>query len=169
MKIGSLYGFELFVRRQRETYDDKGLFEYHYKNILFAESKDSGIKYLWNQGHINIDNPRIASRYFINAIDRVDALKEKYEKNLQELEQNIPMLQQLVVKPFEKENELAQFKKDVSKLEREISIKIQENQMKQHNVTEENTFEAKKTPVVKMEKSLLPKKETSKKTRGLRV
>ena len=78
------------------------------------------------------------------------------------------MLQQLVVKPFEKENELAQFKKDVSKLEREISIKIQENQMKQHSVTEENTFEAKKTPVVKMEKSLLLKKDrTNRKAKGM--
>ena len=173
MKIGSLYGFELFVRRQRETYDDKGMFEYHYKNILFAESKESGIKYLWNQGHINIDNPRIAARYFINAIDRVDALKEKYQKNLQELEQNIPMLQQLVVKPFEKENELAQFKKDVSKLEREISIKIQENQLKQHEIIN-NPIEA---PVIRMDtapfkgdKSLLPKKQgRDKKIKGVRI
>ncbi|HUZ57808.1 MAG TPA: helicase-related protein [Hanamia sp.] len=169
LKIGSLYGFELFIRRQRETYDDKGMFEYHYKNILFAESKESGIKYLWNQGHINIDNPKIAARYFINAIDRVEALKVKYEKNLQELEQNIPMLQQLIVKPFEKENELAQLKKDVSKLEREISIKIQENQMKQHGVADETIVETKEAPVVKMEKSLLPKKELTKKAKGLRV
>jgi hypothetical protein len=169
MKIGSLYGFELFVRRQRETYENKGMFEYHYKNILFAESKESSIKYLWNQGHINIDNPKIAARYFINAIDRVEALKEKYEKNLQELDQNIPMLQQLIVKPFEKENELAQFKKDVSKLEREISIKIQENQMKQHDLVAGDSVEPKKISVVKLEKSLLRKKETSKKARGLRV
>ena len=174
MKIGSLYGFELFVRRQRESYDDKGMFEYHYKNILFAESKESGIKYLWNQGHIYIDNPRIAARYFINAIDRVDALKEKYEKNLQELEQNIPMLQQLVVKPFEKEKELAQFKKDVSKLERDISIKIQENQMKQYEVADDNIFEVKETPVIKMDvketKSLLPKKQVVKgKAKRLRI
>ena len=169
MKIGSLYGFGLFIRRQRETYDDKGMFEYHYKNILFAESKESGIKYLWNQGHINIDNPKIAARYFINAIDRVEALKEKYEKNLQELEQNIPMLKQLIVKPFEKENELAQFKKDVLKLEREISIKIQENQMKQHNAVDANTVEMKEAPVVKMEKSLLPKKEITQKKKGIRV
>ena len=68
------------------------------------------------------------------------------------------MLQQLVVKPFGEESELAQFKKDVSKLEREISIKIQENQMKQHDVTVENTFESKKTSIVKMENILLPKK-----------
>jgi hypothetical protein len=68
----------------------------------------------------------------LNAIDRIDSLKEKYQKNLQETEQNVPMGQHLVAKPFEKENELAQqLKKDVSKLEREISIKIQENQI--HN------------------------------------
>ena len=170
MKIGSLYGFELFVRRQRETYDDKGMFEYHYKNTLFAESKESGIKYLWNQGHINIDNPRIAARYFINAIDRVDALKEKYEKNLQELEQNIPMLQQLVIKPFEKENELAQFKKDVLKLEREISIKIQENQMKQHGVMNENPAETKEVSLIRITKSLLPKKQiTVRKVKGVSI
>ena len=123
-----------------------------------------------NQGHINIDNPRIAARYFINAIDRVDALKEKYEKNLQVLEENIPMLQQLVVKPFDKENELAQFKKDVSKLGREISIKIQENQMKQQNMADANFVEIKETLVVKMGKSLLPKKEVpNRKAKGVRI
>jgi hypothetical protein len=31
--------------------------------MLFAESKQSGIKYLWNQRHINIDNPKIAAMY----------------------------------------------------------------------------------------------------------
>ena len=177
MKIGNLYGFDLYIRRQKETYEDKGMFEYRYQNIFYAESKESGIKYSWNQGHINIDNPKIATRYFLNAIDRVDSLKEKYQKNLLELEQNIPMLQQLVVKPFEKEGELAQLKKDVSKLEREISIKIQENQMKQHNVADENTIEVKEAPVIKMdtkdqksEKTLLLKKEiASRKERGLRV
>jgi len=68
-------------------------------------------------------------------------------------------------------------KKDVSKLEREISIKIQENQMKQHNSTNESLLEIKETPVIKMdtkeqnfEKTLLPKKEISpRKERGLRV
>ena len=165
MKIGSLYGFDLYIRRQKETYEDNAMFEYRYQNIFYAESAASGIKYSWNQGHINIDNPKIAARYFLNAIDRVDSLKEKYQKNLKELDQNIPMLQQLVAKPFEKENELGQLKKDVSKLEREISIKIQENQMKQHN--EES--QVKEILAVKMEKSLLPKKEIVKKSKGIRV
>lgn len=98
--------------------------------------------------------------------DRVEPLKEKYEKNLHEFDQNIPMLQQLISKPFEKDEELFQLKKDVSKLEREIAIKIQTNQMKQHNNTDENTVEIKEAPVIKMDnkelnskKTLLPKKE----------
>ena len=144
-EIGNLYGFDLYIRSQKETYEDKGLFEYRYHNIYYAESKN-GIKYSWNQGHINIDNPKIAARYFLNSIDRVESLKEKYQKNLHELDQNIPMLQQIIAKPFEKENELTSLKKDALKLEREISIKIQVNQMKQH-VAEE----IKEAPVIKMD------------------
>jgi N12 class adenine-specific DNA methylase len=161
-KMGELYGFDLYIRRQKETYEDKGMFEYKYSNVFYAESKQTGIKYSWNQGHINIDNPKLAARYFLNAIDRVESLKEKYQKTLQELEQNIPMLEKIVAKPFDKEDELGQLKKDVSKLEREITIKIQEKQMKQHDSNEAIP----EVPVVKMEtvaptnsKSLLPKKK----------
>ena len=92
-------------------------------------------------------------------------MKDKYEKTLKELEQNIPMLEQLVVKPFEKEDVLAQLKTDVSKLEREITIKIQKNQL-----SNETNVPEKETPVVKMEKSLLPKKDVAeRKTKGLRI
>jgi N12 class adenine-specific DNA methylase len=172
-KIGCLYDFDLYIRRQKETYEDKGLFEYKYNNVFYAESKLTGIKYSWNQGHINIDNPKLAARYFLNAIDRVESLKEKYQKTLQELEQNIPMLEKIVAKPFDKEDELAQLKKDVSRLEREITLKIQANQIKQHD-TNEITPEA---PVVKMEsdtsknnKSLLPKKKAEDiKIKGIRI
>ncbi|HMT97436.1 MAG TPA: hypothetical protein PKC62_12165, partial [Ferruginibacter sp.] len=169
-KIGELYGFDLFIRRQKETYEDKGIFEYKYTNVFYAESKESGIKYSWNQGHINIDNPKLAARYFLNAIDRVESLKEKYQKTLQELEQNIPMLEKIVAKPFDKEDELMQLKKDVSRLEREITLKIQENQMKQADVTDGNIVSTIETPVKKIEKSLLPKKQVNEgKVKGVRV
>jgi hypothetical protein len=171
-KIGKLYNFDLYIRRQKETYEDKGLFEYKYSNVFYAESKQTGIKYSWNQGHINIDNPKLAARYFLNAIDRVESLKEKYQKTLNELEQNIPMLEKLVSKPFEKDDELAQLKKDVSRLEREITLKIQENQMKQHEAVEVVT----ETPVVKLdantqksEKPLLTKRSVNQgKVKGMR-
>lgn len=170
LKIGELYGFDLYIRRQKEAYEDKGMFEYRYQNIFYAESKSSGIKYSWNQGHINIDNPKIAARYFLNAIDRVDSLKEKYQKNLKELENNIPMLEKIVAKPFDKEDELVQHKKDVLRLEREITIKIQENQMKQVEVADENVIDTKEAPVIKIEKSLLPKKQiTERKIKGVKI
>lgn len=168
MKIGSLYGFDLYIRRQKETYEENAMFEYRYQNVYYAESPTSGIRYSWNQGHINIDNPKIAARYFLNAIDRVDSLKEKYQKNLKGLEQDIPMLQQLVSKPFEKENELAQLKKDVSKLEREITIKIQKSQLAQDDSDQEKAL--KEAPVIKIEKSLLPKKENdNRKKKSVRI
>lgn len=151
MKIGKLYGFDLFIRRQREANEERGMFEYHYKNIFYAEGKETGIKYSWNQGYINIDNPKLAARYFLNAIDRVENLKEKYEKQLKELELNIPMMQQIISKPFEKEDELTKLKTEVSNLEREITIKIQANQMKRQNGKPEDGLEIKETPVIKMD------------------
>lgn len=121
--------------------------------IICIRSVKTRMKYSCNQGHININNPKLAARYFLNAIDRMESLKEKYEKTLQELEQNIPMLEKIVAKPFDKEDELGQLKKDVNRLEREITLKIQAAQM--------NEQEAAETPVVKMEsKSLLPKKHS---------
>ncbi len=171
--IGSLYGFNLRIRRQSEALEDNGRLTYRYYNTFYAESAKTSMKYSWNQGHINTDNPKIAARYFLNAIDRVTGLKEKYQKNLAELEQNIPMLKNLIVKPFEKEAELAELKKSVSALEREITIKIQENQMKQANG---NNKEQKETPVIKMDgnekkngKLLLKKEPEKKKKQSLRV
>ncbi|MBN8718386.1 MAG: DEAD/DEAH box helicase family protein [Sediminibacterium magnilacihabitans] len=162
-KIGNLYGFDLYIRRQKETYENKGLFEYKFQNVFYAESKQTCIKYSWNQGHINIDNPKIATRYFLNAIDRVESLKEKYQKELKEIEQNIPMLKQLVTKPFEKENELANLKIEMSRLEREISIKIQKMQLSQADAP----LPDKINKLVKAERSLLRKKKLKKRNQKL--
>ncbi|MFX8988244.1 hypothetical protein ABTN23_19385, partial [Acinetobacter baumannii] len=80
--------------------------------------------------------------------------------------------EKIVSKPFDKEDELAQLKKDVFRLEREITVKIRENQMKQQEKIEK-TIDA---PVIQMEpdnkkeKSLLPKKQANEgKAKGLRV
>ena len=173
LKIGELYGFELFIRRQKEAHESKGLLEYQYHNTFYAEGKESGIKYLYNQGYINTDNPKLAARYFLNAIDRIQPLKEKYQKAILEHESNIQMLKQIIAKPFEKDDELLQLKHDVSKLEREISIKIQTNQMKQH--AEALPIAEKKEALVvelkqhdKEDKNLI-KKVCQKKARGLKI
>lgn len=175
--IGTLYGFELFIRNQRETYEANGVFDYYFKNIFYAQSDQTGLKYHWNGGHLHADNPKLTARYFLNAIDRVGPLKEKYEKRLHELEANIPMLEGLIAKPFEKDGELTQLKLDVSRLEREITVKIQASQMQQTSLTPGDAVEKKEAVVIPLEAKghkdksvLLPKKMFGeKKTKGARI
>lgn len=138
-QIGKLYGFGLYIRRQQDAYEENGLFEYRYSNSFFAQRETDGIKYTYNNGIPNTDNPKLAARHFLNAIDRVESLKEKYSRTLSELELEIPKLQQLTAKPFLQETELAQMKTELANLERQIAIKIQENQLKQHQGEEENS------------------------------
>ncbi|MBD0279458.1 MAG: DNA methylase, partial [Flavisolibacter sp.] len=169
LKIGVLYGFDLYIRRQKEPLENGEMLEYRYQNVFYAQSRETEIKYMWNQGYLNIDNPKLAARHFLNSIDRVEALKDKYEKNLRELDQNIPMLQQLTARSFEKETELAQLKLAVVNLEREIAIKIQKAQLTQQ-CGQVNIKGTKEAPVIKMEKPLLPKKEVAeKKVKSLRI
>jgi hypothetical protein len=87
-----------------------------------------------NNGAPNIDNPKIAARYFLNAIDRVVPLVEKYRKQLAEIETEIPAVRELTQKTFENEAELAGLKIELAKLEIQISANIAERQQEQQTV-----------------------------------
>ena len=128
-KIGTLYGFDLYVRQQKKLFEMNGMIAYQSQNDLYAESPASGIKYLWNHGIPNTDQPKLAARYFINAIDRVVQLTEKYGKELAELDKEIPVVRQLTQRTFEKEEELATLKAELKRLEKEISDKIKATQL----------------------------------------
>lgn len=130
-QIGTLYGFSLFIRRERETYKDEGLFQYRYSNSFYAQREKDGIKYNYSGGTPNTDNPKLAARYFLNAIDRVEHLKDKYQKSISDIDEQLPRLQQLTAKPFSKEPELQQMKAELSRLEKEIAQKIQDKQLGQ--------------------------------------
>lgn len=155
-QIGTLYGFDLYIRRQQEAWEENGLTRYRYHNNFYAESPESGIKYTYNKGAANIDNPKLSARHFLNAIDRVDHLKDKYGREVDEIDKEIALLGQIAAKPFEKEAELAQLKTELSKLEREIALKIQESQMKQHGLFQEHPASE---PVVELKVIALHPKE----------
>ena len=127
--IGHLYGFGLYIRQQKEGYEEDNLFKYRLQNHLFAEGP-GGIKYLSGGGHPNVDNPKLAARYFLNAIDKVNGLRDTYEKKRSELEKEIPTLRELSQKTFEKEGELTELRVELRRLEGEIAAKIRETQMK---------------------------------------
>ena len=128
LKIGTLYGFDLYIRRKFTTVSSGISSEMDFVTTLFAESPVTGIKYMQNNGAPNVDNPKTAARYFINAIDRVAQLVEKYRKQLNEIEKEIPDVRALTQKTFEGEAELAALKIEQAKLEEQINLNILEQQ-----------------------------------------
>ncbi|WP_345952952.1 helicase-related protein [Mucilaginibacter sp. PAMB04168] len=123
--IGELYGFQLYVRRQFSSFEDgRAAMVTH----LYAESPGTRIKYMQNSGAPNIDNPKLAARYFLNAIDRVVGMAGKYEKELAAIAEQIPQVRELTGKTFSKEVELAALKAELQKLEAQINRNIQERE-----------------------------------------
>jgi len=178
-QIGELYGFKLIIRHHIDEWIDQGKKYEQRSNFLYAESPQTGIKYNYNDGAPNIENPKLAARYFLSAIDRVVNLRDQQEKRQQEMEGNIAMLTQLIEKPFGKERELQDLKSELAKLEREIAIKIQERQMKESGVNVEGhpVSSPAKTELVTMQHKQAANKDESRtaspvlarKRRGLKL
>jgi N12 class adenine-specific DNA methylase len=126
-QIGELYGFKLFIAHHPIL--NQGINSEArkpgFENLLFAMSPTTGIRHSYNNGFANIENPKLAARYFLNAIDRISAIKEQHEKRITENEGELKLLRQIAAKPFEKQEQLLDKKTEVSKLEAEINNKIQ--------------------------------------------
>ncbi|SOD17687.1 Eco57I restriction-modification methylase domain-containing protein [Pedobacter xixiisoli] len=129
-RIGSLYGYDLHI--ERRAYDDK--------NMLFAQRNPNGIKYYYNNGEPNILNPKLAARYFLNAIARVDQVLEKYENDGVTLKKEIADLNALNSLEFTREKDLQEFKKALKELEKEIREKIQSGPSNEDTPIEEVTI-----------------------------
>jgi len=127
-ELGELYGFKLYIRHEISLGNLDGKAANNAYNSLYAERPDGSIRYTFSSGAPNTDNPKLAARYFINAIDKVDGLVEKYQKDLKEIAEQIPQLKALQGKPFEKETELQAMKSNLGKLEREIAQNIKAKQ-----------------------------------------
>ncbi|GAA3989462.1 hypothetical protein GCM10022210_48410 [Mucilaginibacter dorajii] len=127
LHLGELYGFDLYIRRKLQTVETEFSSRIDHVTSLYAESRTTGIKYMQNGGAPNIDNPKLAARYFLDAINRVVGMAERYEKELSGINKQIPEIQELTQRPFEQEYELASLKRELDRLELEISQKIAES------------------------------------------
>ncbi|MBW4888953.1 DNA methylase [Mucilaginibacter sp. HMF5004] len=130
-ELGELYGFRLCIRHENVLGSLDGRTGGEAYNSLYAERPDGTVKYTFNSGAPNTDNPKLAARYFLNAIDKVDHLVEKYQKEIRENEAQLPQLKAMLDRPFEKEHELQQMRAALSRLEQEIAQKIREKQEQQ--------------------------------------
>jgi hypothetical protein len=117
-KIGALYGFNLFVRTEDSL--KEGLFLK--QNRFFVEG-EGNIKYSHNNGHIAND-PKLAVRYFLNALEKIPSLIEKYEKENEKISKDLPVLQEVVHSTWRKENELKDLKTELATLDRKIQLSL---------------------------------------------
>ena len=136
-EIGSLYGFRLLVKT--EVYQKEGQ-EDIYVNRFMVEG-DGNIKYTYNNGMMASD-PKTASLNFLNALEKIPGYIEKEQKKLDELEKDLPILQEVIDGVWKKENKLSELKTELAAVERKIQLSIssqpQEESQEQTETKTEN-------------------------------
>jgi len=122
-RIGELYGFDLYIR-QEKTYSYFNQ-EYQFHNSFYAERQGSGIRYDYSNGTPNVTNPKLAARYFISAIDRVENILKQYQERILKVENEIPVLQKITDRVFDRDQDILDMKTEVSRLEQQIKKKME--------------------------------------------
>ncbi len=117
-KIGTLYGFDLMVKSETSNKDGFDVIQ----NRFFVKG-ETYILYNYNHGAMATD-PKTAAQNFLNAIDTMPKLLEKYQTDNQKLEKDIPVLKEVVEGSWRKEPELKVLKDDLIKLDREIQLSL---------------------------------------------
>ena len=151
--IGELYGFKLLVKTEQSggtTID--GIFRETYQNRFFVEG-EGNVKYNHNNGYIAKD-PKLAVNYFINALDKIPAIIEKYEKRNQELSVDIPVLKEISQSTWRKEDELKELKSELAAVDRKIQLSLKpldETEDKKDN-SQKNELSENTTPFVNSER-----------------
>lgn len=141
-KIGSLYGFDLLVKSETTNKDGYDLVQ----NRFFVRGEGQ-ILYNYNYGSLAAD-PKTASLNFLNALDSMPKLLEKYQTDSDKRMQDVPVLRQVVEGMWSKENDLKDLKTELTALERkiELSLKPIEQSEGQENISEKNQAQSQNNP-----------------------
>lgn len=116
--IGALYGFKILVKTE-ESQKEGSIFK---DNRFFIEG-EGNIKYSYNNGHIATD-PKLASMNFLNALDKIPNLIEKYEVENNKLAKDLPIFKEIMDTTFKKEPELKDLKSQLDSLSRQINLSL---------------------------------------------
>ena len=116
--IGTLYGFNLVVKTESSS---KDLFDLS-QNKFFVMG-ESGMKYSYNNGRIAAD-PQLASMNFLNALEKIPGLIEKFKADTEKIAKDIPVLQEVVNGSWKKEEQLKDLKTELAALDRKIQLSL---------------------------------------------
>jgi hypothetical protein len=151
--IGTLYGFHLLVKSETTVKDGFDLIQ----NRFFVKGEGE-ILYNYNHGSMATD-PKTAALNFLNALDTMPKLLEKYQADNEKLQKDIPTLKEVVEANWRKEPELKVLKDDLIKLDREIQLSlkpIEESEGQTENVQSQSQG---KTETVGTQTASYPKEE----------
>lgn len=140
-KIGELYGFKLLVKTE-ESQKEGSMFR---DNRFFIEGEGS-IKYNYNNGHIAND-PKLASLNFLNALDKIPGLIEKYQNENTRLSKDLPILQEVMGSTWKKEDVLKDLKSELSSLDRKIQLTLSSKDATEEKVEEVKVEKIKPTEI----------------------
>lgn len=132
-KIGELYSFRILVKTE-ESQKEGSVFK---DNRFFIEG-EGNIKYSYNNEHIAVD-PLLASKNFINALEKIPNLIEKYQVDNQKLEKDIPVLKEVIDSTFKKEPELRELKSELDSLNRQINLTLANKDQQSEEVLNKET------------------------------
>lgn len=116
--IGKLYGFDLLVKTEASMKDGFDFIE----NRFFVRG-EGNILYNFNGGRLTKD-PNIAAQMFLRTFETVPPLLEKYQKEVEQISKDIPILQEVVKETWKKEDQLKQLKSDLAALDRKIQLSL---------------------------------------------
>lgn len=117
-RIGTLYGFDLLVKSETTVKDGFDLIQ----NRFFIKGAGD-ILYNYNHGIIASD-PKTASLNFLNALDSMPKLRDRYQAENEKLQKDIPVLKEVVEGSWRKEPELKTLKEELVRLDREIQLSL---------------------------------------------
>jgi N12 class adenine-specific DNA methylase len=117
-KIGTLYEFNLLVKSETSMKEGLDLRE----NRFFIEG-EGNIKYNYNNGHLATE-PKLAALNFLNALERIPKLIEKYELEIAKISKDIPVMNEIVNGTWRKEDELKVLKTEFMALDRKIQLSL---------------------------------------------
>lgn len=92
------------------------------QNRFFIKG-EGDILYNYNHG-VMASDPKTAAQNFLNALDTMPKLLERYQADNEKLQKDIPVLKEVVEGTWRKEPELKALKDDLIKLDREIQLSL---------------------------------------------
>lgn len=131
-EIGHLFGFPLIMRPKDPVYEGKRI-----GNQFFVKGSYT---YTYSDGFLNMASRVAAASYALTAISKLPSLIERYEKDVQTFSKDIPELERISGKQWEKSDMLKDLKDQMAGLDRKIQQDIDVRTMEMASAKEDLPF-----------------------------